>query len=169
MSAEALEGRETPESNWELRHHQHSMYPHAFEGTTDFLTSSSTSSSRCIRVQCCRKLSSRGQILSFLGQFVAAQRKLRSLEFFGAILCTLFLCRSRSFLVLNPSFLRQPDSSQWKGLVCRSSCFLVNVISSSKRVLCCNGRTGTRRDSLIGYGIPGTYKAIAQREVPWVP
>ena len=168
MSVDAREGGGNPESNKELGHHQHSMYPHIFEGTTDFLTSSSTSSPLCIRLQCCRKLSRRGQILSFLGQPVAAQRKLRSLAFFGAILCTLFLCRSRSFLVLNPSFRRQPGSSQRKGLVCRSWCFLVDLISSSKPTVSYHARTGTRRDSLIG-GC-GTLDMNKQtQEVPSVP
>lgn len=77
---------DNPELSSELGQNQHSMYPHVLEGTTDFLTRFSVSSSLCIRMQCWRKLSSRGQILSFFGQFAATQRKLLSEVFLGAIL-----------------------------------------------------------------------------------
>ena len=62
------------EKIWELGQDQHSSYQNTCEWITDIRKSFSLSSWVCMRLQCWRKLSGRGHILSFLEQFFALQR-----------------------------------------------------------------------------------------------
>jgi hypothetical protein len=85
--------------------------------------SSFTSSSLCIRIMCCLKLSRRGQILSWFLQLGEAHLKLVVIVS-SPIPCLLFLCLIKSLIVLNPSTRVQPMTSHLLGLSCFSMCFL---------------------------------------------